>query len=194
VVDIDQAVLDVARLDFHLDQSPQIRPIAADGRTFVRNAPDGRYDCIVLDAFTIGGRIPFHLVTREYFELCRRKLAPGGVLVMNINSAVRGPSSAIFHSMYKTIDAAFPSLHAFAIGLQYGLREQSTNIILVAANGHDLITANDWRSRAEQYDSASYIDRQSVERMAADLLTALPDMESAPVFTDDYAPIETMSF
>ena len=105
-----------------MPESENIRTIAADGRTFVRNSPDGHYDAIFLDAFTIGGRIPFHLVTREFFQLCRQKLAPGGVFVMNINSAVRGKNAEIFESMYTTLGEAFPQVHAFAIGKQLGLQ------------------------------------------------------------------------
>jgi spermidine synthase len=194
VVDIDQKVLDVAREDFHMEDSPRIHPIAADGRTFVRNAPAGQYDCIILDAFTIGGRIPFHLVSREFFSLCREKLAPGGVFLMNINSAVRGPNSSIFHSMYKTVDEAFPAAYAFALGSQLGVRDQSTNIILVAVNGEQLISPEEWFERARQYRSNSYVDAPQVERMVKDLLVTLPDMDEAAVFSDDYAPIETMTF
>jgi len=194
VVDIDQKVLDVAERDFHLERSPQINTIAADGRLFVRNAPDGHYDCILLDAFTIGGRIPFHLVTTEFFALCREKLAPGGVFLMNINSAVRGEESRIFQSVYKTIDAAIPSVDAFALGSQFGVRDQSTNIILIAVNRDAPMTADDWAQAAARYESASYVDRFQVEQMTKDLLQTLPDMHAAAVFTDDYAPIETMSF
>jgi spermidine synthase len=194
VVDIDQKVLDVARDDFHLDPAPQLRLIAADGRTFVRNADDGRYDAIILDAFTIGGRIPFHLVTREFFALCRQKLAPGGVFVMNINSAVQGPNAAIFQSMYKTLDDAFPGAYAFALGSQYGVRDRSTNIILLAVNSDDGISPEQWSRRAAAYQSSSYIDALQVQQMTKDLIQTLPDMQSAPLFTDDYAPIETMTF
>ena len=85
VVDIDPKILEIARREFFLQPSPLIRTIAMDGRMFLRKAPD-RYDCIVLDAFTIGGRIPFHLVTREFFQLCSEKLSDDGILVMNINT------------------------------------------------------------------------------------------------------------
>jgi len=36
---------------------------------------DGRYDLIIVDAFG-SGAIPFHLVTREAFALCKSRLAP----------------------------------------------------------------------------------------------------------------------
>ena len=194
VVDIDQKVLDVARSDFYLQESEKIRTIAADGRTFVRNSPDGHYDAIFLDAFTIGGRIPFHLVTREFIELCRQKLAPGGVFVMNINSAVRGDKAEIFEAMYSTIDAVFPQTHAFALGQQRGLRDESTNVILVAVDSDEPLSAEDWLARAGEYQSASYVDRSAIELMVGDLVRTLPDMKSTTIFTDDYAPIETMSF
>jgi spermidine synthase len=194
VVDIDQAVLDVASDDFYLPESENIRMIAADGRTFVRNSPDGHYDAIFLDAFTIGGRIPFHLVTREFFQLCRQKLAPGGVFVMNINSAVRGKNAEIFESMYTTLGEAFPQIHAFAIGKQQGLTDQSTNVMLVAVNSDQPMTADDWLSKAAAYESASYVGNAELRRMIGDLLTTIPAMKQATLFTDDYAPIETMSF
>jgi spermidine synthase len=194
VVDIDQAVLDVAFSDFYLPESKNIRAIAADGRTFVRNSPDRHYDAIFLDAFTIGGRIPFHLVTREFFQLCRQKLTPGGVFVMNINSAVRGENAKIFESMYTTLGEAFPQVHAFAIGKQMGLTDQSTNVMLVAVNSDRPMSADDWLAAAAGYESASYVGNAEIRRMIGDLLQTMPEMKQATLFTDDYAPIETMSF
>ena len=194
VVDIDQAVLDVAVSDFHMPQGDLVRSIAADGRTFVRNSPDGHYDAIFLDAFTIGGRIPFHLVTREFFQLCRQKLAPGGVFVMNINSAVRGKNAEIFESMYTTLNEAFPQVHAFALGKQMGLTDQSTNVMLVAVNSDQPMTADDWLAKAAEYESASYVGNAEVRRMIGDLLPVSSPKKQAILFTDDYAPIETMSF
>jgi spermidine synthase len=194
VVDIDQAVLDVASEYFYMPEKENIRAIAADGRTFVRNSPDGHYDAIFLDAFTIGGRIPFHLVTREFFQLCRQKLAPGGVFVMNVNSAVRGDNAKIFESMYTTLGEAFPQVHVFALYHQLGLRDQSTNVMLVAVNSDQKLSPEDWIAKAVAYESPSHIGNIEVRRMVNDLLTTLPAMTQATMFTDDFAPIETMSF
>jgi spermidine synthase len=194
VVDIDEEVLRVAREYFYMPAAATIRPVAADGRSFVRDAEDGHYDAIILDAFTIGGRIPFHLVTREFFSLCRAKLAPGGVLVMNINSSLRGPSSAIYQSMFKTIDEAFPHVHAFAVGSRGMLVKDSTNVMLVAVNADEELTREDWAARAAAYESSSYVDRRQVETMVGDLVTTPPEVKGAALFTDDFAPIETMAF
>ena len=134
----------------------------------MRQAEDGAYDAIFLDAFTIGGRIPFHLVTREFFALCREKLARGGVFVMNINSAHDGPMSPIFHSMYKTIDAVFPGSDAGVCrwGGSLAIRRRSRR------------TSSWWRStaakpcrptsggeRAAAVRVGSYVGRRQVQRM-----------------------------
>lgn len=195
VVDIDGEVLRAAYDYFYLDRTPKITATAADGRSFVRGAAAGSYDCIILDAFTIGGRIPFHLVTREFFELCREKLAPGGVFLMNINSSLSGKNSGIFHSMFNTVESAFPSnAYAFAYGLNMVSPTVSTNIILVGVNSDKPISPSGWSELADRYESASYVNGGRAKRMVADLLAPTPDVSGAALFTDDYAPIETMSF
>ena len=194
VVDIDAKVLEVARTHFYLENAANIRLHAADGRSFVRDAPPDHYDAIILDAFTIGGRIPFHLVTREFIELCRSRLTPGGVFLMNINSAADGPMAGIFQSMYKTLEDVFPQTHAFVLGRQIFSTETTTNIILVAANSDQRLTHADWAERAAAYQSNSYVDRAEIEAMLPDLLLTAPNTDQAAEFTDDYAPIETMPF
>ena len=65
--------------------APQSKVILGDARLKLRDAPDGKYGLIVLDAFS-GDTIPMHLVTREALALYLRKLAPGGVLAFHISN------------------------------------------------------------------------------------------------------------
>jgi len=44
-----------------------------------------KYNLIVMDAFG-SSSIPFHLVTKEAFALIKSRLAPGGVLAMNVEA------------------------------------------------------------------------------------------------------------
>ncbi len=199
VVDIDAKVLELARTHFYVEDSPRIKTTPADGRSYVRSAADGAYDCIVLDAFSIGGRIPFHLVTREFITLCRQKLAPGGVFLMNINSAVTGDRSLIFRSMERTIGSVFPgNSHVFVMMRVYYPPEASRNIILVGVNAERPATRDDWEAWAAAYQprEGAELDmtRARMAEMVEDLATTLPDHAKSPVFTDDFAPIETMSF
>jgi spermidine synthase len=193
VVDIDPMVIEVARKYFYLEDAPTIHTHADDGRMYVRQSPGG-YDCILLDAFTIGGGIPFHLATKEFLELCRERMKERGVFVMNINSAVSGPDARIYHSMQRTCEAVFPRTYAFAMGRQYGDDEQSRNIILVATKGDVPLTPGDWVARAETFDSRSYITRETMRRMVDDLIAEPVELSGGVLFTDEHCPIETMSF
>jgi spermidine synthase len=193
VVDIDPQVLELARTHFFLEESPQIKTFAEDGRMFLRKAPD-KYDCIVLDAFSAAGRIPFHLVTREFLALCRDKMTADGVFLMNVNSAIDGPLSQIFRSMVRTIESAFPHTYVFVVHRRQSSPETAMNIILLAIRNKEPIPPPQWSARAGRHRSNSYVKDVQVGQMVEDLLIDLPDVARSPIFSDDYAPIETMPF
>ena len=54
----------------------------ADARPFLRST-DERYDLIVVDAYH-QPYVPFYLATREFFALVRERLAPGGIVALNV--------------------------------------------------------------------------------------------------------------
>ena len=61
--------------------NPELRLYHEDARPFLRRI-DAEYDVISVDAYR-QPYIPFYLATEEFFELCRDRLAPGGVLIVN---------------------------------------------------------------------------------------------------------------
>ena len=87
--EIDPLVAQIAedpRYFTFLEQcAPQSQIVLGDARLKLRNAPDGSYGLIVLDAFS-GDSIPMHLMTREALALYLRKLAPGGILAFHISN------------------------------------------------------------------------------------------------------------
>ena len=56
---------------------------AMDGRAYLLRHEEA-FDAIVLDAYAHRTTVPAHLVTREFFELARSRLADGGTLYMNL--------------------------------------------------------------------------------------------------------------
>jgi len=106
-VDIDPEVIRLARRYFGVPKSPRYRTHAADGRLFVEQAGDARWDMVILDAFR-GVFVPYHLKTVEYYQSLLQHLAPGGVVVANLHSQT---------SMYKhdrnTFAAVFPQGYCF---------------------------------------------------------------------------------
>lgn len=81
-VELDPEIAAVARRYFALNE-PDLRVVVQDARYWLATlAPGDRYDVIVMDAYR-QPYIPFHLTTREFFELVRQHLRPGGVAVVN---------------------------------------------------------------------------------------------------------------
>lgn len=65
--------------------APSTKVVLGDARLRLRDAPDGSYSLIVLDAFS-GDSIPMHLMTSEALDLYMRKLAPGGIVAFHISN------------------------------------------------------------------------------------------------------------
>ena len=125
-VEIDPAVVTMARRYFGFAERPGTTVHVRDARVFVRRAlrGDKRYDYIVLDAFN-GDYIPEHLMTREFLEECRELLNDDGVLVANTFSSSR---------LYDSESATYES----ALGPFLNLRQRSGNRIVVAAADGEL--------------------------------------------------------
>ncbi len=135
-VEIDPAVTEVARRRFGLT----IPVVAADARRFVA-AHGEQFDVIVIDLYATG-QIPAHVATREFYAEVARRLAPGGVVALNVYGA--GDPAAILGPVAGTLEAVFPSVLAADAG--------GGNVILLAwAEAMDLATA---RSRAGWEDLA----------------------------------------
>ncbi len=84
VAKINPVVVRVAREYFGVETDERYRIHIADGRAFVDGAREP-YDLILLDAYT-GDGIPEHLRTSDWFAAVAHKLAPAGVLVVNVSA------------------------------------------------------------------------------------------------------------
>ncbi|HMB68728.1 MAG TPA: fused MFS/spermidine synthase [bacterium] len=80
-VEIDREVVKIAREFFGL-QEGECRVHLEDARRFLARS-ERRWDVIVVDVYG-SSSIPFHLATAEAFRMMAERLAPSGVLAMNI--------------------------------------------------------------------------------------------------------------
>jgi len=88
--DIDPSVLRIAQNTNYFtylarSAAAETRLVEGDARLRLREAADGGFGLLVLDAFS-SDAIPVHLITREALELYLRKLAPGGMLAFHISN------------------------------------------------------------------------------------------------------------
>lgn len=87
--EIDPAVVriarDPARFRFLARCQPHARIIVGDARLMLEREPGSSADVLVIDAFS-SDSVPMHLLTREAFDLYRRHLAKGGLLMVHISN------------------------------------------------------------------------------------------------------------
>ena len=180
VVEIDPAVVRVAREHFGFDPGPQVRIFTQDGRVFVKRAVQRgeTYDLIMLDAFN-GDYIPEHLMTQEFLEEVASLLTPDGVLAANTFSISR-----LYDHESVTYDKVF--------GPFFNVQTPSTGnrVVLTAADG--LPDRDTLKARAKELGPAL---KPYGIRMA-ELLPLLREKRdwdvSARELTDQYAPANVL--
>ncbi len=175
-VDVDQAVIDFAVEYFNAPSGEQNRLHVADGRRFLSDRPDQRWDLIYLDTY-IGQSIPFHLSTEEFFELVKSRLNPGGVVGLNLASS---PESPLGLGMLRTMSEVFRYLYVFQIA--------GGNHLFIATSQGPRLTPEDLTQRGRELDQRFKLEVTGVE-MAGDFLPMDLDLSTADVFKDSFAPV-----
>jgi spermidine synthase len=94
VVEIAPKVVETARRLFKLPHDPaRIAIDIGDGRRYVA-AGEERWDFIIVDGFDEKGRAGA-LDSVKFHELCRDRLAPGGMAAVNLLTRTRGPAASV---------------------------------------------------------------------------------------------------
>ncbi|MFY8325155.1 spermidine synthase [Pseudoalteromonas sp. ZZD1] len=102
-VEIDPAVIKVARDYFNFIETDKVTVKVQDGRIFIKRAAikKAQYDWIILDAFN-GDYIPEHLLTKEFFAEVKSVLTPNGIVAANTfsSSKLYQHESATYHAVF----------------------------------------------------------------------------------------------
>jgi spermidine synthase len=183
VVEIDPDVVAVAGEYFSVSPDPRLRTFVMDGRSFLREA--GTYDIVVLDAYS-KTYVPFHLMTREFFEALDEHLSPDGVVVSNLISSMIGDTSELLKAEVATIEGVFPHVYLFLTrNMQLSLIQ---NINLVATKAPTRLEGPDLLAAASAYPVRGVpFERYIATQVDNDILDG-----GELVLTDNYAPAEAL--
>jgi spermidine synthase len=166
-VEIDSELTRLGRRWFDL-RNPRMRVHHEDARPYLRRS-DARYDTIMVDVYR-QPYIPFYLATREFFELARDHLRPGGIVIVNVGH----PESQ------QELDEVIGATMADVFGTVLRDPVEDTNTMIAGT------------------DSAASATRLREAKLPTELrataLTAAarlaPRLEGGTVYTDDRAPVE----
>jgi len=178
VVDINPDVVAAARAHFGFRPSGQV--FLEDARRFLAR-PGPRYDYVILDVFA-GDTTPAHLLTREAVRDLAARVAPGGLVAINLIGSL-GRESFGTASAVRTLESVFPTVELFPTFVPEEA-EGFGNVIVVARSGPPLA-----------FDAAR-VAGFPVHALARDGVARLgtrfrfPEGAPAIVLTDDYNPVD----
>jgi predicted membrane-bound spermidine synthase len=175
-VEIDPVVVRVAAEQFGVEPGTLLRIHTSDARRFLAASSDA-YDVIQSDLFRGGPDIPSHLATVEFFDLARRHLCRGGVLMVNVFDVA--PGHPLLSSVEATVARVFPSVFVRT-------RNEMNHLVLAFAEPRSL---SDVRAALGAAPSA-------VSDIAREVSRDVRPSSYGPdttVLTDDRAPVEQLT-
>ena len=171
-VEIDAELTDLGRRFFDLD-NPNLTVHDDDARPWLERS-DGGYDAIIVDAYR-QPYIPFYLATREFFELARDRLAPGGVVIVNVGHP--DGNDDLETALGRTMSEVFPTVIRDPI--------EETNTLLLGSEAP---------ASAAQLRAATRRLPVELSNIAAEEAVRIgPRLPGGSVYTDDRAPVEWLT-
>jgi spermidine synthase len=191
--DSPRAIVDVAEIDpslhalalryFDLRDDARLRNHVIDGRRFLHDTAE-RYDLIFSDAYRSFISAPPQFATLEFFRLARSRLKEDGVLIANFYGSLAPDTRATIYSVLRTMRAAFPRVYAIAtVG---PASEELQNFIFIGHNSSNPEKRTDLRQAAAL--EFAYPMLRGVAALELRPTDAL--LDSHPLLTDDFAPVE----
>lgn len=172
-VELDPDVIELAIEHFELKPSATFRIIERDGRIhMVRDRTE--HDIILVDAYR-GPFVPFHMLTKEFYQTAKRRLKPGGILAQNIE-----PTTMLFESAIATLATVFD---------QVELYPATGNVVAIAYDGPRRTQAELATRAGALQDAHDFYYPLPGLLDARRILTAIPDAEP---LVDDFAPVEML--
>jgi spermidine synthase len=168
-VEIDPVLSDVGRRLFDM-RGPRLYLHHADARPWLR-AQSRRFDVIYVDAYR-QPYVPFYLATREFFELARSRLAPGGTVLINVGHPERS------QDLERVLSAGMREV----FGHVARDPSESTNTQLMASDAP--------LTGARLRGAAGALPRELVPVAAGAAQRLAPPLSGGSAYTDDRAPVE----
>ncbi|WP_440876375.1 spermidine synthase [Thalassotalea sp. PLHSN55] len=183
-VEIDPAVIKVAREYFGFFENQHINTYAKDGRIFVKRAKLKKqsYDLIILDAYN-GDYIPEHLMTAEFLQESKSLLSEQGVLAANTFSISK---------LYAHESATYQSV----FGYFYNVKKENNGNRIILAQKNYQTTPEILRQRT--LNLADKLERYDVDiDELSQLLQSTQDQQDWPahskVLTDQFSPANLLN-
>jgi len=174
-VEIDPVIVRVAHEYMGVDRGPDLDVHVEDARPFLKKGNQA-FDVIEVDLFAGGPYAPFYCLTREFFQAARARLAPSGLVALNVHAP--GGDRTLAEAVAATLADVFPTV------LEFPLAEERVLIAFREETPPDAV-------RARLSDPALPGELRPIARQA--MLALRPAVPGRVVLTDDRAPVEQLT-
>jgi spermidine synthase len=187
-VELDPAILDLAREYFPIQNDPRVRVHVTDGRLFLKTTAS-TFDVIIVNLPDPQTAQLNRFYTLEFFREAARKLTGSGILALRLTAAedyISPELAAFLRSIYKTLRAVFPEVTAIPGEAVHFFGAQRPGVL--AAGSEELLARLRARHLETSYVREYYIPfRMMPDRMAA-LDRQIEPRPETPV-NRDFAPV-----
>ncbi len=179
VVDIEPKLYEVAYDYFLMPRDERLQTHVADGRQFVRTS-DNVYDLVFADMYSTYFSVPWHVSTREHYQLVYNRMRDGGMYVGNYIAALDQTPPSLLGAHMRTMAEVFDAVYVFAV--ESAQKTTVQNIVLVGTKGDtEEITREGLRTHDDAGVSQFWAHLVPFNKQA---------LQRHPPFTDELAPIE----
>ena len=179
--DIDAIAVEAATQCFGVQFNSRLTVAIQDGREYLeQQKPDRQYDIIMTDVFFGNGYFPHRLATKEFYQLCEKRLSSDGVVLVNLlqRDEFYAEKVKTFQSVFSQVCVCpWKDINSVLIGSNSTILEKDEIVARAKylQDGHDF--------------SFSLIDRALEVKVGKELFEAVPNLDKAQVLNDDSPPV-----
>jgi spermidine synthase len=177
VLELDGELVALDRAELGVVPGPDLDIVVDDARMSLARQPSQSFDLVIGDAFGHLA-VPWHLTTREFLGEVRRVLPPGGIYALNV---IDYPPNRLVKAELATVASVFAHVAVAAPESALADRGRGSNFVVLAS---------DQPLPLEQVRSLIAAVAEPATVLDGPALAAF--VGSAPVLTDDYAPVDQL--
>jgi spermidine synthase len=179
--DIDPIAVEAATQCFGVKFDDRLTVAIQDGREYLEQQnPDIHYDIIMTDVFFGNGYSSHRLATKEFYQLCEKRLSRDGVVLVNLlrRDEFYAEKVKTFQSVFSQVCVCpWKDINSVLIGSNSAILEKD-----------EILARAKYLQDGHQF-SFSLIDRALEVKVGKELLEVVPNLDKAQVLHDDTPPV-----
>jgi len=178
--DVDPIAIEAATRCFGVQLDDRLSVTIQDGREYLEQQnPDMQYDIIMTDVFLGNGYFPHSLATKEFYQLCEKRLSSEGVVLVNLLQRDEFYAEKIktFQSVFSQVCVCpWKDINSVLIGTNSAILEKD-----------EIVARAKYLQDGYQF-SFPLTDRAREVKLGTELAEAVPNLDRVQILHDGAPP------